>query len=203
MPGNERDEEPLSRLWLSTLEQLAEHIAHDIRNGLNGAAVNVEVVRSRTARGGEGASVAGYAAAAAAELERVSAQTDALVALARRPGPRTDVGVLVTRFGALLRGAGESRVRIEVRADAGGAESSAPLAARVALGTALLQALERDGPVFCRLGTEAPAAVYIETEAGGPLTLAGDVATTLGTVGITTVPTTNGIAIIFPPAPTG
>jgi len=32
-------------LWADALEALANHVAHDFRNALNGVAVNLEVVR--------------------------------------------------------------------------------------------------------------------------------------------------------------
>jgi hypothetical protein len=48
------DDEHLSALWLATLQRVTDRVAHEIRNALNGVAVNVEVVRTRAARGGKG-----------------------------------------------------------------------------------------------------------------------------------------------------
>ena len=58
-------EEHLSALWLVTLQRLTDRTAHDIRNALNGVAVNLEVVRSRAARGADGSAIASFATAAA------------------------------------------------------------------------------------------------------------------------------------------
>lgn len=71
-------------LWLSALGRLAGRAAHELKNPLNGLALNLEVVRSRSARAGiDGAALAPYAAAAATELERTLPLVEALLALAR------------------------------------------------------------------------------------------------------------------------
>lgn len=71
-------------LWLSCLGRLAGRAAHELKNPLNGLALNLEVVRSRSARAGtEGSAIAPYAAAAASELERTIPLVEALLALAR------------------------------------------------------------------------------------------------------------------------
>jgi hypothetical protein len=64
---------------------------------------------------------------------------------------------------------------------------------------ALLTALERDGRVSCRLGTDATPTVYISCDAGGPLTLAPDLAETLAEAGVLPTPSANGIVLTFPP----
>lgn len=50
---------------LAALRQLA----HDVRNALNGVAVNLEVARSRVARGADAAQVAPFLETAAQQLE--------------------------------------------------------------------------------------------------------------------------------------
>lgn len=71
-------------LWLGALGRLAGRAAHELKNPLNGLALNLEVVRSRTARAGtDGAALAPYAAAAASELERAIPLVEALLVLAR------------------------------------------------------------------------------------------------------------------------
>ena len=71
---------------------MADRAAHEIRNPLNGLAVNLEVVRSRAARAGGGgggagggdlASVGRFAESAAGELERAAELVQALLELAR------------------------------------------------------------------------------------------------------------------------
>lgn len=71
-------------LWLGALGRLAGRAAHELKNPLNGLALNLEVVRSRSARAGTAASaLAPYASAAAGELERAMPLVEALLALAR------------------------------------------------------------------------------------------------------------------------
>ena len=192
----------VSTLWLAMLQRLADRTAHEIRNALNGVAVNLEVVRARSARGTDLESLTPYAASAAAELERVTAQTDALVSLARAAGSRLDVGVLLGRMHALLRGGGDAS-HLMMELGPGSAETNAGDAARVALAAALLAAIERHGTIACRVATDRGATVYIECEAGGPLALAADVQAALEPAGVTARSTANGIAISFPSASTG
>jgi hypothetical protein len=65
-------------LWLRAFQRLAERAAHEIKNPLNGAVLNAEVVRGRAARPGvEASALAPYADAASAELARVAALVEA------------------------------------------------------------------------------------------------------------------------------
>lgn len=100
-------------LWLSCLGRLAGRAAHELKNPLNGLALNLEVVRSRSAREGtEGSALAPYAAAASVELERTIPLVEALLALARPlPIPvdlRTALHPLSILYGAIAVAAGGS-----------------------------------------------------------------------------------------------
>jgi hypothetical protein len=80
---------------------------------LNGLALNLEVVRSRSARvGAEAAALAPYALAAAGELERTIPLVEALLTLARPlPNPvdlRIALQPLTTLYGAIAAAAGGS-----------------------------------------------------------------------------------------------
>lgn len=102
-----------SALWLSCLGRLAGRAAHELKNPLNGLALNLEVVRSRSARAGtEGVALAPFAAAAACELERTIPLVEALLALARPlPIPvdlRTAVQPLSVLYGAIAVASGGS-----------------------------------------------------------------------------------------------
>ena len=195
-----RKAEHLSALWLAVLQRLTDHTAHDIRNALNGVAVNLEVVRSRSARGAEGAAIAPFAIAAAAQLDILTGQADALVGLLRPPSGSTDVPGLLGRLVSLARGAGKGTIELDVPMNSGGATTGADaMAIRLALAAALLAALKREGHVACRLGTEEAATVYIECDAGGPLKLASDISAAVTEAGISLAPVAHGIAISFPP----
>ena len=106
---------------MSALGRLAGRSAHELKNPLNGLALNLEVVRSRIARAGtEPSTLAPYAAAAASELERTIPLVDALLTLARPlPHPidlRTAVQPLVVLYGAIAVAAGGS-LRIDYDAE--------------------------------------------------------------------------------------
>ncbi|HEX6630261.1 MAG TPA: hypothetical protein VF048_04185, partial [Gemmatimonadaceae bacterium] len=141
--------EQLSALWLATLQRITDRIAHDLRNTLNGVAVNVEVVRSRAARGGDAATIAPFASVAASQVEILSSRTDALIGLVRPAQPPVDIGGLVARLVMLLRASdGKGDIDLDVPMEAGGASSAASGdATRLAVGAALLAALERGGRI--------------------------------------------------------
>ena len=89
-------------LWVGTFQALANRVAHDLRNALNGVAVNLEVVRGRSARGAEVSAIAPFAATAAAQFEAASAAAEALLALARPLSGNPDVADTAAQLGRLL-----------------------------------------------------------------------------------------------------
>ena len=90
-------------LWLETLQQLASRSAHELKGALNGVSVNLEVVRGRAAQPQHAATaVAGFAGAAATQLDRVIEMNEALLALARRAREPVDVAGALRHLGALL-----------------------------------------------------------------------------------------------------
>jgi hypothetical protein len=78
--------------------------AHEVNNALNGAAMNLEVVRLRAAPGKDAGAVAAFADAAVSEQEAVAQMTGALIALGRAPkaGAPTDVRAALAHAAALL-----------------------------------------------------------------------------------------------------
>jgi signal transduction histidine kinase len=94
----------VERHWLATLQRLTSGVAHELRNALNGVAVNLEVVRSRAAREGLAASALGsFAGSASDQLEQVIAMTDALMALARAGQEPAAIGRTTDQVAALVR----------------------------------------------------------------------------------------------------
>ena len=63
------------------VREILRRAGHEIRNALNSVAVNVEVVRSRSAREGAGHDLASFAERASAQVGEASALTDGLLAL--------------------------------------------------------------------------------------------------------------------------
>lgn len=203
---NEGGGDRLAALWLETFQTLGDRVAHDIRNVLNAVAVNLEVVRGRSARGGEGAPLAPFAAAAATQFEILAGKVDALLAVLRTPPAEGDISVLLGRLVTLL---GTTRrddapIRIDTPLAAPGGTSSAPFTGvRLALTAALLAARTRPAGVACRVGTDSGPTVYIECDSGGPISLADDVAAALTEAGISLTPSAHGITIAFPPTQKG
>jgi hypothetical protein len=66
---------------LDILREIIRRSGHEIRNALNGVAVNVEVVRSRVAREGTAAQIASFADAASAQISEATALTNGLLSL--------------------------------------------------------------------------------------------------------------------------
>jgi signal transduction histidine kinase len=100
-------------LWLGALGRLAGRAAHELKNPLNGLALNLEVVRSRSARAGtQGSALAAYADAAASELERAIPLVEALLALARPLSAPVDLRIamqpLLALYGAIAKAGGGS-----------------------------------------------------------------------------------------------
>lgn len=62
------------------VREIIRRAGHEIRNALNGVSVNVEVVRSRTAREESPKDVASFAERASAQVREASALTDGLMA---------------------------------------------------------------------------------------------------------------------------
>lgn len=103
----------LERLWLSALNDLVHDGAHDAKNVLNGIALNVEVARTRSAKGAEAERIAPFAASAAEQVERLFPVVEGLLALTRQPHRPLDV-VLTVRQQAAVAGVPAVEVPVPV-----------------------------------------------------------------------------------------
>lgn len=65
------------------ITEILRRSAHEIRNALNGVAVNVEVVRSRSAKSGSAGDTAAFAERAVTEVATASALMDGTLAVAQ------------------------------------------------------------------------------------------------------------------------
>ncbi|GLC26258.1 hypothetical protein [Roseisolibacter agri] len=122
------------------------HAAHEVNNALNGAVVNVEVVRIRARPGADGGGAAPFAESAAGELERAAALVGALVGLSRGArqagdGP-VDVGAVLHQVVTLLAPAlAHGRLALTVEPGVRHAATGAPLTGvRLAVASALFAA---------------------------------------------------------------
>ena len=161
-------------LWLAMVRRLMGRAAHDVKDSLNGVAVNLEVVRSRAAREGAPASaVAPFADAAGQQLERLTSLLDALLAVARPERDPVNVAVALRRV-ATLCAASTSADEAGVVVDDEPAEDATTALAgevvRLALAAPLLDAVLGDGhpasTVRCSMRV-VPAEVVVTMAAEG------------------------------------
>jgi signal transduction histidine kinase len=178
------EEDASSSEWLRALQKLAGRVAHEIKNPLNGAAVNLEVVRSRCERVNvESSAVQPFATAAASELDRVARLVDALLALAR-PATR-DLAVLsrpmITLYDALASAEGgsvtmdltEGETGIDMAPDEARTALASTLDGMIAPGVAIRVHIARNGDrVAARFSGPAvtprlPASVRLQSGPSG------------------------------------
>lgn len=102
------------------VREILRRAGHELRNALNGIAVNVEVVRNRSERAGEESpkDLTSFAERASAQVREASALTDGLLALVGSVLAAEAGGTLKTAGG---RGAGR---RIELPIDTGSSAAS-------------------------------------------------------------------------------
>jgi signal transduction histidine kinase len=209
-------------LWLTTQQAIAGRVAHEIRNTLNGVAVNVEVVRSRLARVAAGQSGNGpaygaqpgqgsltFAETASLEFERVSAQTEALLALVRPVRRPADVALVAAQLATLLRLVAQRDggvITVEGTDDGGARTSMDGEAVRLVVAQAMLAALT-DGIAFdvrCTVTIapgEGPRLTMTRTGSDEPIVLPADVARVAGDAGMRTASHAGtGLLLLFPPS---
>lgn len=188
-------------VWLDVLQQVAGRSAHEIKGALNGVALSLEVVRSRTA-GGKKGDVADFATAAADHLELLTARVEALLYLARDPRPPApaDLGIILRHLAALLEPT--------ARADGGAlaveglgepAVTSAPVAAsRLALAAGLLALIKEGGSGSCRLTGGAEPVVRFSHQSATACSLGPEVTATVAADGIRVQETDGVLTLVFP-----
>jgi hypothetical protein len=115
------------------VREIVRRAGHEIRNALNGVAVNVEVVRSRIGREGSTLEVASFAERASAQVGEASALADGLLALIGPLLATPAAGTPKTTGGG--RGAG-SRIELMIYGDGAAAVVSdiERLASRIGVG---------------------------------------------------------------------
>jgi len=152
----------VDELWLDVFQRLCDAAAHQFKGALNGVAINLEVVRSRSARGeggaaGEAAALRPFAEAAAGDLESVIRSAEAMLALARSQRGPADVARIARDLAVVASlGAGTAagrtaatRVTIDKSVEQLGTTSAPASAVRLAMGAALLAAVEASNEVVC------------------------------------------------------
>jgi signal transduction histidine kinase len=198
-------------LWLELSQRLADRVAHEIRNPLNGLAVNLEVVRSRASRPGvEAASVHTFAEAAGRELARAVELVEAVLALARPLREPVDLwaalGPLVVLHGALAAAGGEGggEVTLDRPTDVSVDVTADPHVVRAALAAALEAATGAACRVRCsiaRHGDEMTVYMQCHAAPAAPVSvvpaLADEVRTMLDDAGVAVRSDPDGITLLF------
>ena len=139
-------------LWALALQAVASHIAHDFRNALNGVAVNLEVVRGRSARGADATAIAPFAATASAEFEVAAAAAEALLGLARPEPGDADVAAILGRISRLLSLRTPTAVQVTDQSD-GRARTRVPSdVVRAVVARSVLAPIGAGDTIACEIG---------------------------------------------------
>lgn len=161
----------IGALWLDELGRLTSHVLHDLRNGLQGVAVNLEVIRSRADAGKFTTDqLMPFASNAVREFEMISQRFEALAALARAEPGEPDVGSTLETLAALLRGYGKAPLRVE-RSEVPAQTAISHAALRFILSRAIMPAIRAGATVQCRVAARVPTTVqlqFAEREVNGP-----------------------------------
>jgi hypothetical protein len=195
-------------LWLGVFQQLCDATAHQFKGALNGVAVNLEVVRSRSTKGdSEASAVRPFADTAAAELESVIQSAEAMLALARPPRGVTDVA-RITRDVAVLASRSTAateagkRLTVDKGVERLGTTSAPASVARLAIAAALLAGLEASGgEVVCTAAGEGggPAIrVSCGERDGSRFALSDEVVSVAHSAGVHLDISESGATITFP-----
>lgn len=199
----------VDELWLGTFQRLCDATAHQFKGAMNGVAINLEVVRSRSARSdgtGDAAALRPFAEAAASEMESVIQSAEAMLALARSPRAPADVSRIARDLAILAgRGAGSeetrARITVEKSVERLGATSAPASAVRLAIAAALLAAIEQSPEVVCAAvaDSDVPALVVAH---GGPdgsrIALQPEVVSAVRSAGVHLDTTESSATITFP-----
>lgn len=195
---------------------MAERAAHELKNPLNGLALNLEVLRARLARGADAASVSRFADAAYFELEALSERLDALLVLARPARDPIDLHAMLKRFAALYGAAAAAEggsLSLWSAPDLPLVTTANPDAVRLVLSAAVDMATLPAGEAECgvRAGERSgDIAVTIRRKGStGDARPAGENGLRLGAgvkdaaleAGIRVIDDLDGVTIIFPSAP--
>jgi signal transduction histidine kinase len=201
-------QEEIDRLWLAALQRLAASVVHELRNGLNGVAVNVEVVRSRAGREGVPATaLEGFATSAADQLQQVIALTEAMVALSRPVAQPAAVARYADQVSTLVRAPlVASGGTLDLVVEGEGTTRVPADAARLLVAAAFQSAVEAtqgdkgDGvrQLRCKVRPAEGVELAVEGRFDAPPRLSPEVERVAGALGVRAQGTASGITLTFP-----
>jgi hypothetical protein len=194
----------LEQRWLHLLQEVFASSAHELKGALNGVAINLEVVRSRSAQADQPASsVHSFAASAAEQMEAVIAMTEAMLALGRRPRPGTPVVTVLRQLLTLLNQGTQStggRLNLREEGAVDGGTGADPLAVRVVLAGALLAGRRAGASTSCLLTGADAMVLFIHRDGSAPDSLPDDIAAVARDAGIGVALDEERIVLTFPRA---
>ena len=194
---------PGSGLWLETLQRIATRAAHEVKNSLNGVAVNLEVVRVRASRAADAESIARFASTASAQLELLIRQIDALLGVVRRPAREADVAAVARQLHLLLERTGPEGSVLRLDAPDGLAAPTAadPAVVRLLLGRLLLGLAEGGGNAELALRVHQDGGVEASARAEPPVALDAECRDIAAAAGVAVLAAGNGtLTLTFPAA---
>lgn len=197
-------QERIDRLWLDVYQRLTAGVGHELRNSLNGVAVNLEVVRTRSGREGVAAAALGsFATSASEQLEHVITITEALVALGRPARSPATIGRFADQVARLLRPPLEaSGGTLDLVVEGEGTTRVAADAARLFVAAAMIAAADaagtQGGEVRCRVRPAAGVELRVEGRFASPPRLAGEMERAAAELAVDVHGTTDGITLRFP-----
>jgi hypothetical protein len=190
-------------LWLETLQGICARAAHELKGALNGVAVNLEVVRSRSEKADAPASsVTKFATGAVDQLGVVISLSEALLALARPMRTPVELGTVVVRIGDLLVPAARADGRrLTLAGDYGdlGVTSAGGSVTCLCVGWCLLAAIDASSDVRCvAVLDRSEASIRIEWAGGAGVPVKPEIAAAAADAGIHIVAESSAMTISFP-----
>ena len=190
-----------AELWLRALQQLTASVAHELRNPLNGVALNLEVLRGRVGRlSADASALSGFAEAAVTDLGAAIRLSDALLAVARPAREPVELGSVLAPIAVLAGAVANARgggIVITLPEEIPPALAAEPHAVRAALASVLLTAAERGATVRCEVVYE-PTAVVVEVRADGEVVLTEEIVSGIAECGIAAQTLPDGITLRIP-----
>lgn len=197
----------LAAEWLGRLDELGRPAGHELRNALNGIAVNLEVIRSRSARIGHAAEgLTPFAEAAVEQVELLSGLLDVVLSLMRAQPEPVDLAQLLQRLGLLLdaiaRGRGGSVAVTTPDAVVPMVTGAAGGGARLMVLTLLLEAFDPTAELSCELAAATQPTLRVR-RSGSPLPPPPEGLVSLAALaGASAASDAGGWVVVFPPSAT-
>jgi hypothetical protein len=191
----------VARRWLDALQRIGRLATHEVRGTLNGMSLNVDVLRTRSAKRGSAASLAPFAENVAAQLDALISMTEGLVALVRPVHEPADVGAVVAQLVAVLAPAVTEGGSLRVQRAEGIDDTTTTVSGdvvRLTIASVLLAAVEQGGKVQCRLARTAEELLLTVARTGAPVEVEGDVAMAAAEAGLRIDRRPEGLTLTFP-----